>query len=85
MMTNGPGAKVGQILTLPFGRPRTRSEVLEHPDYYDLRGCLISFLEGQEHLKEAADPALEETVVEIPAYGSPGLYESVESELTVGV
>ena len=70
MMTNGPRAKVGQVLTLPFERPRTRAEVLSHPDYYDLRGCLISFLEGQEALKEnkpaAADPALEETVSDIP-------------------
>ena len=85
MMTNGPGARVGQVLTLPFGRPRTRAEVLAHADYYDLRGCLISFLEGQEHLKEAGDPALEETVVEMPVYDSPALVEALESELPVGV
>lgn len=70
MMTNGPGAKVGQVLTLPFERPRERADVLAHPDYYDLRQCLISFLEGQEHLKGAKDPAMEETQVEIPAYTS---------------
>ena len=70
MMTNGPRAKVGQVLTLPFGRPRTRADVLGHPEYYDLRGCLISFLEGQERLKDhgqtAGDPAMEETVADIP-------------------
>ena len=27
MMTNGPNARVGQILELPFGRPRIRTEV----------------------------------------------------------
>lgn len=70
MMTNGPGAKVGQVLTLPFERPRERAEVLAHPDYYDLRQCLISFLEGQEYLKGAADPAMEETQVAIPVYQS---------------
>ncbi|TWT89773.1 Bicarbonate transport ATP-binding protein CmpD [Pseudobythopirellula maris] len=49
MMTSGPAAKVGQLLDLPFERPRVRSEVLEHPMYYDLRGSLVSFLEQQDH------------------------------------
>ena len=75
MMTNGPRAKVGQVMTLPFARPRDRAAVLAHPDYYDLRGCLLSFLEGQEALKEMAeasrDPALEETVADIPIAAFP--------------
>ena len=45
MMTNGPGARVGQILELPFERPRLRSSVLEHDLYYEIRGSLVSFLE----------------------------------------
>ncbi|QDU90451.1 Bicarbonate transport ATP-binding protein CmpD [Pirellulimonas nuda] len=49
MMTSGPRAHVGQILEIPFARPRQRADVLEHPLYYDLRGCLISFLEQQDH------------------------------------
>ena len=53
MMTNGPEATVGQILDIPFARPRVRSEVLEHPRYYDFRFSLIAFLEKQEHAKEA--------------------------------
>ena len=52
MMTNGPEARVGQILELPFGRPRNRAEVLDDPMYYEFRGCLVSFLEDQEHSKE---------------------------------
>ena len=52
MMTNGPNARVGQILELPFARPRVRSEVLEHPLYYDLRGSLVSFLEEQEYSRD---------------------------------
>ena len=54
MMTSGPRARVGQILEVPFDRPRDRGEVLEHPDYYKLRGELIGFLEGEEHEKSAA-------------------------------
>ena len=45
MMTSGPAATVGEILTVPFPRPRSRVEVLNHPDYYRLRDHLISFLE----------------------------------------
>ena len=57
MMTNGPGARVGQILNLPFARPRIRTEVLEHSMYYELRGSLISFLEEQDHNRqEDAEP-----------------------------
>jgi len=51
MMTNGPGAKVGNLMTIPFERPRHRAEILEHPDYYNYRGELICFLEEQEELK----------------------------------
>ena len=51
MMTNGPAATVGQVLDLPFERPRVRKELLEHPDYYECRGSLIAFLEKQESRK----------------------------------
>jgi nitrate/nitrite transport system ATP-binding protein len=49
MMTSGPAARVGGILEVPFPRPRTRADVLEHPDYYALREELIGFLESQAH------------------------------------
>jgi nitrate ABC transporter ATP-binding subunit len=49
MMTNGPEARVGRILEVPFRRPRQRAEVLEHPAYYDLRAEVIEFLESQDH------------------------------------
>ncbi len=49
MMTSGPNSKVGKLLSLPFGRPRKRAEVLEHPAYYELRGSLVQFLEDESH------------------------------------
>jgi nitrate/nitrite transport system ATP-binding protein len=55
MMTTGPRATIGKILELPFERPRDRTAVLEHPNYYDLRGELITFLEDQDHGSAAAD------------------------------
>ena len=49
MMTNGPSATVGDILTVPFPHPRNRAVMMEHPDYDALRGDLVGFLERQGH------------------------------------
>jgi ABC-type nitrate/sulfonate/bicarbonate transport system ATPase subunit len=57
MMTSGPRARVGQIIGVPFERPRQREAVLEHPDYYELRGQLIAFLEREEERKSRARAA----------------------------
>jgi nitrate ABC transporter ATP-binding subunit len=46
LMTDGPAAHVGDILTLPFARPRNRRDVLEHPEYRPLRQSIIDFLEN---------------------------------------
>jgi nitrate/nitrite transport system ATP-binding protein len=54
MMTTGPRARIGDILDVPFARPRVRTAVLEHPQYYALRERLIGFLEGQAHAPIAA-------------------------------
>ncbi len=51
MMTNGPEAEVGEILEVPFPRPRDRKAVLEHPEYYKLREQLIGFLEERAHIR----------------------------------
>ncbi len=51
MMTNGPEAEVGEIMEVPFPRPRSRKDVVEHPDYYRLREHLITFLEVRAHRK----------------------------------
>jgi len=45
MMTSGPRAKIGDILSIDFERPRSRKSVLEHDDYYTYRKHLIDFLE----------------------------------------
>lgn len=56
MMTTGPRARVGEIVEVPFPRPRDRAAVMEHPDYYRLRERLIGFLEEQGHKKSSAKP-----------------------------
>ena len=47
MMTSGPAAYVGEVLTVPFARPRDRHAVLGDSGYYALRERLLGFLEEQ--------------------------------------
>lgn len=54
MMTNGPHAKVGRIMEVDLPRPRSRKMLLEHPNYYDLRENLITFLAECDHWDEPA-------------------------------
>ncbi|MEY2411069.1 MAG: nitrate/nitrite transport system ATP-binding protein [Verrucomicrobiota bacterium] len=56
MMTDGPASEVGDILDVPFPRPRDRKSVMEHPDYYRLREHLIEFLEIHAHRRKSATP-----------------------------
>ncbi len=48
MMTNGPNARIGHIMEVDIPRPRTRTALLEHPDYYRYREALLTFLEDYE-------------------------------------
>jgi nitrate ABC transporter ATP-binding subunit len=48
-MTDGPEAEVGDVVEVPFERPRERRRVIEHPDYDRLRARLIEFLEVHAH------------------------------------
>jgi nitrate ABC transporter ATP-binding subunit len=44
MMTSGPSAGIGQILDIPFERPRDRAQIMEDPRYYELRNQALEFL-----------------------------------------
>jgi bicarbonate transport system ATP-binding protein len=44
MMTNGPAANIGEIMRIPFPRPRDRAQIMEDPLYYDLRNTALDFL-----------------------------------------
>ncbi|MEK9969187.1 MAG: nitrate ABC transporter ATP-binding protein [Ferrovibrio sp.] len=48
MMTNGPNAQIGNVMTVDIPRPRTRKILLEHAKYYDYRAELLHFLEEYE-------------------------------------
>jgi nitrate ABC transporter ATP-binding subunit len=44
MMTNGPAAKIGEVMEIPFDRPRDRARLLDDPRYYQLRNQALDFL-----------------------------------------
>jgi nitrate/nitrite transport system ATP-binding protein len=52
MLTNGPESYVGQIIDVPFARPRERMAVLNHPNYYGLRSEIVYFLNQQKKAKQ---------------------------------
>jgi nitrate ABC transporter ATP-binding subunit len=54
LMTDGPEATVGDILEVPFPRPRLRSAVLGHPEYHRCRRHVIDFLEHHAHQSRAS-------------------------------
>jgi nitrate/nitrite transport system ATP-binding protein len=52
LMTDGPAATLGEVMAIPFPRPRDRAAVLEHRSYYSLRSRVIDFLE--DHAGQSA-------------------------------
>ncbi|PZU98505.1 MAG: bacitracin ABC transporter ATP-binding protein [Leptolyngbya sp.] len=44
MMTNGPAATIGEVMDIPFERPRDRDQIMEDPQYYQLRNHALDFL-----------------------------------------
>ncbi|MGF1588721.1 MAG: ABC transporter ATP-binding protein [Pleurocapsa sp.] len=55
MMTNGPAANIGEVLDIPFPRPRDRQRIMENPQYFELRNYALDFL----YRRFAHDDALE--------------------------
>ncbi|MFM7366982.1 MAG: ABC transporter ATP-binding protein, partial [Sphaerospermopsis kisseleviana] len=45
LMTNGPCATIGEILKVPFKRPRDRSAIRNSKEYFELRNHALNFLD----------------------------------------
>jgi nitrate/nitrite transport system ATP-binding protein len=55
MMTNGPAATIGEILSVELPRPRSRVELAENTQYLHYRKAVIDFLyTRQAHVERAA-------------------------------
>lgn len=44
LMTNGPFARVAESVEITIPRPRNRTEIVDHPNYYAIRNHLVQFL-----------------------------------------
>lgn len=53
MMTNGPAATIGEILTVDLPKPRERLALSKDAQYHKLRGAVLEFL-YQKHAKVSA-------------------------------
>ncbi|MCV6598055.1 MAG: ABC transporter ATP-binding protein [Mangrovicoccus sp.] len=63
LMTNGPFARVAEAVEITIPRPRNRTEIVDHPNYYAIRNHLVHFLghrskelAGQQGDGEAQSP-----------------------------
>lgn len=59
LMTNGPFARVAESVEITIPRPRNRTEIVEHPNYYAIRNHLVQFLgkRSKELAGKQPDPA----------------------------
>lgn len=50
MMTDGPEAEVGEIVRIPFSRPRIRAEIMADSRYLEIRNHLLTFLNERSQI-----------------------------------
>uniref|UniRef100_A0A7C1T8S6 ABC transporter ATP-binding protein n=1 Tax=Agrobacterium albertimagni TaxID=147266 RepID=A0A7C1T8S6_9HYPH len=55
MMTNGPAARIGEILEVPIARPRNRIELASDRTYLKCREAVLKFLYERHRFVEAAE------------------------------
>ncbi|HEY7533889.1 MAG TPA: hypothetical protein VH681_14030, partial [Nitrospiraceae bacterium] len=67
LMTNGPEARIAEIVEVTVPRPRSRSTIIEHPHYYRIRNHIIHFL--VRHAKH--EPNAEVEAQEVPVSNTP--------------
>ncbi|QXI65538.1 Bicarbonate transport ATP-binding protein CmpD (plasmid) [Paracoccus marcusii] len=55
MMTNGPAATIGEVVTVDLPRPRDRIRLASQPDYVRARESVLRFLYERHRFVEAAE------------------------------
>jgi nitrate/nitrite transport system ATP-binding protein len=68
LMTNGPDARLAEIVEVKIPRPRTRAQIIDDPEYGRLRSHIIHFLvERSRQLQEQASGAGPSLARDLPA------------------
>ncbi len=68
LMTNGPSARIAEIVDVTIPRPRSRETIIEDEHYYKIRNHIIHFLvrhASHEHTDEGGDDAKRSGPLEI--------------------
>ena len=71
LMSNGPYARVAESVEITIPRPRERTGIVEHPNYYPIRNHLVQFLGKRSKELSGA-----------PSKGRPQSPETVRIDLT---
>jgi nitrate/nitrite transport system ATP-binding protein len=53
LMSPGPDARIMEEIKVDIPRPRARTTIIEHPQYYAIRNRIIRFLSRKEDLAPA--------------------------------
>lgn len=83
MMTNGPRAKVGEILNVELPRPRDRLELAENPTYNHYRAEVVRFLHERHLQKEQGDSHEENNEGSLPSPATAEQDEQASGEKPV--
>jgi nitrate/nitrite transport system ATP-binding protein len=76
LMSNGPQARIAEIVVNTMPRERTRATVHHDPHYYPIRNHLVDFLVNRSHGVQAAGASGEPILVR------PGLEASIDEPLS---
>ncbi|BAW97358.1 nitrate/nitrite transport system ATP-binding protein [[Synechococcus] sp. NIES-970] len=82
MMTNGPRANVGEILEVPFDRPRNREQLTDDPKYMELRNYALDYLYHRYAHDEEEE--LEDEVAPNPLWKVAGIVGGIAAIALVG-
>jgi nitrate/nitrite transport system ATP-binding protein len=67
LMTNGPSARIAEMIDVTVPRPRSRETIIDHPHYYKIRNHIIHFLVRHvTHLEDGNGAGSMRAVPEMP-------------------
>lgn len=78
LMTNGPNARMADIVEVDIPRPRLRAEMIEMPEYTRVRNHILKFLISNQH-QNAADRSSDKTNPEPTSAATSGQSSDAET------
>jgi nitrate/nitrite transport system ATP-binding protein len=76
LMSNGPRARIAEIVEIILPRERTRHDIHHHPQYYCIRNHLVDFLVNRSKLYQSGEATAPHDA-KFPPVVRPGLDETV--------